>query len=65
MVNIQRIEMIKTAIGVNKTVYDLRLDFDNDRHANVRIKDSSPQSVVDALMQAARIVEIDISKGEL
>ena len=65
MTKIKRIEMIKTKIGAYNISYDLRLEFDNDRHANIRIKDSFPKSVANALMQAAQLVIADIDKGNL
>ena len=53
---------IEHEFGLKKAI---RIDWDNDRHQRVEIKDGSPESVAMALKEAGSLVNTERVRGEI
>lgn len=45
--------------------FELRIDWDNDRHQAVKIKGKDPQKVMDALEEMVEILDLDAFAGKI
>lgn len=44
---------------------ELRIDWDNDRYQSVTLKDDSPESVINSLLDMARVLASEIKHREI
>ena len=50
---------------INGLRCEIRMDWNNDRHHTIPLKDGSPTEVVDALLSLAIEIRKDINEGNL
>ena len=54
-----------TEIWINKAIPEIVVDWDNDRHQAIELKDRSPESVVNALSEMVVLLKQEIRLSEI
>ena len=54
-----------TEIWINKAIPEIVVNWDNDRHQAIELKDRSPESVVNALSEMVELLKQEIRLSEI
>ena len=65
MAKLKNIWLEKQELGDSLNFYNIRLDWDNDRHQALKIENLNPISVYNSLIDAANLIRQEIENEEI